>query len=39
MLATPPEKRQRNQRGEGARLKGELINAAMRIRNFLYRPV
>ena len=31
MLATPIEKRQRNQRGEGARLKDELIEAAMRI--------
>ncbi len=31
MLATPTEKRQRNQRGKGARLKDELIEAAMRI--------
>lgn len=31
MLATAIEKRQRNQRGEGARLKDELIDAAMRI--------
>ena len=31
MLVGPLEKRQRNQRGEGARLKNELIEAAMRI--------
>lgn len=31
MLASASEKRQRNQRGEGARLKDELVAAAMRI--------
>ena len=31
MLAIPIEKRQRDQRGDGARLKDELIEAAMRV--------
>jgi len=31
MLAVQMVKRQRNQRGEGARLKDELVEAAMRI--------